>query len=155
VKIRAESSGGALIADIDIVQANILQGAEFVRKLAARKKIQELQESTSTNEQGYEEEEANEVVKKAITRLGIDNGLASKYTSFVGIDKNTGQTLADKPMSTREIKNQVPSGSGMSCRPRNRKGAYRFSSTASAYDCSASVSMSACLSKGKIGSHVS
>ena len=113
VKIKAESSGGALIANIDIVQTNILEGADFVRKLAARKKIQELQESTSINEYGYEEEEPKDDVRKAITQLGIDNGLASKYTSFVGIDKNTGQTLADKPMSTREIKNQVASGFGM------------------------------------------
>ena len=43
----------------------------------------------------------------------MENGLTSKYTSFVGVDKRTGKPLEDKPMSTREIKNQVPSGFGM------------------------------------------
>jgi hypothetical protein len=84
--------------------------------LAARKKIQELQESTSTDETGDEEKEPKDKdeVKKAITKLGIENGLASKYTSFVGVDKTTGKAVEDQPMSTREIKDQVASGFGMS-----------------------------------------
>ena len=155
VKIKAESSGGALIASVDIVQTNILEGADFVRKLAAKKKIQELQESTSINEYGYEEEEPKDDVRKAITQLGVDNDLASKYTSFVGIDTNTGKTLADKPMSTREIKNQVASGFGM-----NFGGGFGGGMIECSYLCPPTIQhfmpqkQSACFSKGKFGSHM-
>ena len=102
-----------MTADIDIAPANMLQGSNVVRKLAARKKIQELEESTSTDEHGNEKEEPKDGVRDAITSLGMENGLASKYTSFVGVDKQTGKALEDKPMSTRDIKNQVPSGFGI------------------------------------------
>merc|ERR1712061_321648 len=41
IKIQAESPSGPLRFEIDINEANILHEAGFVRKLAARKKIQE------------------------------------------------------------------------------------------------------------------
>ena len=98
--------------DIDLVEANFLNDGVIIRKLAARKKIQELEESKNVNEYGYEENEMNEDIKKTIIQLGLENSLTSQYTSFVGIDVTTGETLEEKPMWTREIKNQVASGYG-------------------------------------------
>ena len=60
------------------------------------------------DEHGSEQNETREDIKKAIIQLGIENGLASQYTSFVGIDDKTGDTLSDAPMWTREIRNQIP-----------------------------------------------
>ena len=77
--------------------------------------------------------------------MGIDNGLASKYTSFVGVDKKSGKTLTEKPMSTREIKNQVPSGFGMNFGGGFGGGMQR---------CSGAVQRSGCSSPGKFGSHM-
>ena len=119
IKIQAESPSGSLKLDIDINEANILHEAGFVRKLAARKKIQELEESMVDNQYDYDsdsdeenEKDSKKEAKKAIIRLGIENSLASQYTSFIGIDQSTGKTLNEKPMSTREIKNQLTVGYG-------------------------------------------
>ena len=95
------------------MDSNILEAGDFVHKLAGRKKIQELQETTSSADPwAYDDDEMNDDIKKAIIQIGLENSLASKYTSFVGIDRKSGKTLEDKPMLTRDIKNQVPSGHG-------------------------------------------
>ena len=114
VSIKADSPCGPLTIDVDIVNTNMLHHCGIVRKLAARKKIQELEESKTVDEYGYDQNETREGIKKTIVQLGLENGLASQYTSFVGIDDTTGDTLSDPSMWTREIKNQIASGySGM------------------------------------------
>ena len=90
----------------------MLHHSGIVRKLAARKKIQELEESTIVAEYDYELNEARNDIKKTIIQLGLENNLASQYTSFVGIDDMTGDTLSEEPMWTREIKNQIASRYG-------------------------------------------
>jgi hypothetical protein len=113
IKVTAESPDGPLTAEINILDSNILEAGDFVHKLAGRKKIQELQETTSSADPcAYDDDEMNDDIKKAIIQIGLENSLASKYTSFVGIDRKSGKTLEDKPMLTRDIKNQVPSGFG-------------------------------------------
>ena len=112
INIKADSPSGPLTIDLDVTETNILHESMIVRKLAARRKIQELEESKNIDEYGYEENEIENDVKENIIRLGLENSLCSQYTSFVGIDDSTGDTLTDKPMSTREIKNQVAAGFG-------------------------------------------
>ena len=112
ISIKADSPSGPLSIDIDIVEANFLSDVVTVRKLAARKKIQELEESKHVNEYGGKENEKNDDVKNTIIQLGLENGLTSQFTSFVGIDDTTGDILKDNPMWTREIKNQVAFGYG-------------------------------------------
>ena len=122
--VTGESPDGPLSVDIEIKDSNVLEGEKFVRKLAARKKIQELQEqpshanywpgdsSDSDSDSDVDDKKESTDTKRAIIQLGIENGLASKYTSFVGVAQKTKNVLSDKPMMTREIKNQVPSGFG-------------------------------------------
>ena len=112
INIKADSPTGPLTIDLDITETNIINESTIVRKLAARKRIQELEESKNVDEYGYEENEMADDIKKNIIQLGLENSLCSQYTSFVGIDNATGDTLTDKPMSTREIKNQVAAGFG-------------------------------------------
>ena len=112
ISIKADSPSGSLTIDVDIVKANMVYHCGIVRKLAARKKIQELEESRVVDEYGYEQNEARDDIKRTIIQLGLENSLASQYTSFVGIDDLTGDTLSEEPMWTREIKNQIASGYG-------------------------------------------
>ena len=109
IKIAAETPDGQLTVDVNISRSNILEAGNFVRKLAGRKKIQELQETMlGVTESGYDDLD----IKNAITKLGLENGLASNYTSFVGIDRKSGKDLKHAPILTREIKNQIPFGYG-------------------------------------------
>ena len=95
-----------------------MQESTIVRKLAARKKIQELEENVlSLSKFSDDEHDIKDEIKKTIIQLGLENNLTSQYTSFVGIDNTTGDPLSDRPMCTREIKNQVASGfAGMGIR---------------------------------------
>ena len=118
ISIKADSPAGPLIINVSIDEINILNEGSIVRKLAARKKIQELEESvTEDSFRGWSESEKN-WIKKSIVKLGLGNNLASQYTSFVGIDEMSGDTLGDKPISTREIKNQLASNFGSMATPR-------------------------------------
>ena len=114
INIKADTPNGLLSVDINVTEANILHERGIVRKLAARKKIQELEESINVDyvEYDYEERQRKNDIKKKIIKLGLENSLASQYTSFIGIDNTTRETLADEPMWTREIKNQLASGFG-------------------------------------------
>merc|ERR1719334_351816 len=118
INIKADSPTGQLTIDIDIVEANILHESGTVRKLAARKKIQELEESENVDDSlGFrndncQEDETKSNIKDTIIQLGFENGLTSQYTSFIGVDQSTGDTLSETPMSTREIKNQLAHGFG-------------------------------------------
>ena len=97
---------------VEVTDANMLEAGNFVHQLAGRKKIQELQETLSNREYGYGIDKTHEEVKNSIIAIGLENGLVSKYTSFVGIHSESRKRLQEKPMMTREIKNQVPSGYG-------------------------------------------
>ena len=120
INIKADSPAGPLIINVSIDEINILHEGSIVRKLAARKKIQELEESvTEDSFRGWSDDERNGI-KKSIVKLGLENNLASQYTSFVGIDEMSGDTLSDIPISTREIKNQLASNFGSMATSRIR-----------------------------------
>ena len=114
INISANSPTGPLTINILIDETNILCEGNIVRKLAARRKIQELEESITVDsfrgwsiDEQTENEDRNEI-KKRIVDLGLENNLTSQYTSFIGIDHTTGDILSDRPISTREIKNKLP-----------------------------------------------
>ena len=132
ISINADSPNGPLTIEVDVTEANVLNESGIIRKLAARKKIQELEESKNVDEYGYEENETRDGIKKSIIQLGLENSLTSRYTSFVGIDQTTGGTLIDAPMLTREIKNQIASGyGGMGGYGRRLAGMRAFNNIAS------------------------
>ena len=118
INIKADSPKGQLSIDVSVDEGNVLQENKIIRKLAARKKIQELEESNNfdllveTLNDNFDVIDEKEEIKKTIVELGIENNLTSQFTSFVGIDQTTGDTIGDKLMYTRRIDNQVPSGFG-------------------------------------------
>jgi len=109
VKITAQTPDGPLSVDLSIEKSCFLDG-NFVHQLAARKRIQDLVETVQVEEEkgGVSKEE----VEKAVVELGIKYRLASKHTSFVGIDDKAAKGDFELAMNTRDIKNQVPSGFG-------------------------------------------
>jgi hypothetical protein len=118
VKITAQTPDGPLSVELPIEKSCLLDG-NFVHQLAARKRIQDLVETVSVEEEGGVKKED---VEKAIVELGIKYRLASKHTSFVGVDDKAAKGDFELAMNTRDIKNQVPSGFGygmpmaMACR---------------------------------------
>merc|ERR1712073_55536 len=78
--------------------------------MAARHMIQDLE----TNTKAYE---TSEKFKKEITDLGLLYGLATRCTSFVGVDKQTKKSFYESSMITHQIDHEVPRyfGAMMSC----------------------------------------
>ena len=70
--------------------------------MAARKRIQDLEEDT---------DRPKDHVEKAVTKLGLEYKLASKFTSFIGVDKTNSEKRYGT-MQAREVANQVPLGFG-------------------------------------------
>jgi hypothetical protein len=107
VTITAATPDGPLSVQLPIDKSCWLSG-NFVHQLAARKRIQDLQETVVDGEQEISAEE----VEQAIVQLGLRFKLASKHTSFVGVDDKMPNRLFEMEMMTREIENQVPMGFG-------------------------------------------
>ena len=117
IEIVAESPDGPLKVELRIDESNIMEDGDFIKKLAARKKIQELEENQEFDEYGNVR---NNLVaddrKQFIIKLGIENCLASSQTSFVGVDERTKKRINEGVMYERHINNQIPSGFAMSAR---------------------------------------
>ena len=107
VKITAQTPDGPLSVDLPVEEKSILAG-NFVHQLAARKRIQDLEETVLEEEGAPKKDE----IEKAVVELAIKYRLASKHTSFVGVDDKAGKNDFELAMNTRDIKNQVPSGFG-------------------------------------------
>jgi hypothetical protein len=107
VKITAQTPDGPLSVDLPVEEKSLLAG-NFVHQLAARKRIQDLEEIILEEDGAPTKEE----VEKAVVELAIKYRLASKHTSFVGVDDKAGKDDFELAMNTRDIKNQVPSGFG-------------------------------------------
>ena len=86
---------------LDLKDSDKIKG-NFIHQLAARKRIQDLEEDT---------DRPAEIVEKAITKLGLEYKLASKFTSFIGVD-TVGSEKSYAPMESRGVANQVPLGFG-------------------------------------------
>jgi hypothetical protein len=99
--ITAEKPEGRMSIEVKIDTANYIEG-DLVHKMFARKMIQDLEEK-------FENDESEEI-KSLITDLGLKYSLATKYTSFIGVDdkssKESGVTM------TRQVRNQVAHGYG-------------------------------------------
>ena len=104
VTIRAQAPDGPLSVTIDVTPDCHLESGKFLHQLAARRKIQEIEESVLYA--GSTEQKAE------MKGLALKYGIASKYTSFVGVDKNTRKDLAESSMKVRQIHQEVPEGYG-------------------------------------------
>ena len=101
ITVKAKTPEGDLEVKLELCKDSMIEGNN-VHQLFARKMIQELEEK--------HEHENKEETKKLITELGLKYKLASKYTSFVGIDEKQGKSR--EMMVTRHVKNQMPDNGG-------------------------------------------
>eukprot|EP00092_Neocalanus_flemingeri_P060081 GFUD01071967.1.p1 GENE.GFUD01071967.1~~GFUD01071967.1.p1 ORF type:complete len:834 (+),score=254.30 GFUD01071967.1:112-2613(+) len=101
ITVKAKTTEGDLEVSLPICKDSFIQG-NCLHQLFARKMIQEVEEK-------HEQENVDES-KKLITALGLKYNLASKYTSFVGVDEKHGNSGTF--MVTRHVKNQMPQNTG-------------------------------------------
>ena len=100
VKITAQTPDGPLSVEIPIDEKSLING-DFVHQLAARKRIQDLEEMVV--EEGSESEITKKDVEDAVVELGIKFKLASKHTSFVGVDEKKPGEEPELVMNTRYL----------------------------------------------------
>merc|ERR1711963_1137257 len=103
VVIVAQAPDGPLSVTIPITEKDRLEGGNFVHKMAGRRRIQEIEDSLP-----FDEYELPEPAKKEITGLGRKFGLATKYTSFIGVDKQSKKSLFEGAMQSRHIEHEIP-----------------------------------------------
>merc|ERR1719266_2475815 len=101
VTITAQAPDGPLSVEIPIGKENLLESGRLVHQMTARKQIQELEENS---------EYVSNEIKEEISKLALKHGIASKYTSFVGVDKKTRISVLEPAMTARQIQQEVPFG---------------------------------------------
>jgi len=104
VTITAQAPDGPLSVSIPIDEECVLNAGKLVHQMAARKQIQDLEEENS--------EYVPEEIKEQICDLALKYGIASKHTSFVGVDKKTRKSFLEPAMITRQIQQEVPHAFG-------------------------------------------
>merc|ERR1719411_1078717 len=115
VTVIAQAPDGPLSIEVPIDESSILKDGKFVHQMAARRRIQDLEESVTEDWRNPTNDN-----KEEIKTLALKYGIASKYTSFVGVDKKTRKSVLEPAMSSRQIQQEVPFG-------RNRVAHYKSS----------------------------
>ena len=103
VTITAQAPDGPLTISIPIDINCYLTSGKLVHQMAARKLIQDLEENSD-----YMSDEIN----KEISDIALKHSIASKYTSFVGVDKKTRKSILEPAMISCQIYQEVPFGYG-------------------------------------------
>ena len=103
VTVAAHAPDGPLTVSIPIDSNCYLTSGKLVHQMAARRQIQDLEENSS-----YLSDEITE----EISDIALKHSIASKYTSFVGVDKKTRKSVLEPSMSSRQIHQEVPLGYG-------------------------------------------
>ena len=98
ITLRARTCEGELEVSVPVTTDSFIQG-NSLHQLFARKLIQELEEK--------HQQDLGEDAVTLITELGLKYKLASKFTSFVGVDDRQNFTGV---MKTRQVANQLPAG---------------------------------------------
>merc|ERR1712083_1092712 len=97
VEVRAQAPDGPLSIEVPIDENCFLDTGNFLHQMAARRQIQDLEESGERQDDN-------------IKAIAMTYGIASKFTSFVGVDKKTRKSLLEPAMMTRQIKQEFPYG---------------------------------------------
>ena len=114
--------GDPLSVTIPITEQDVLRGSrngngcgQIIHKMAAKRRIQEISESESESVLLFDKMDFSPSTsrtppstKKEITDLGLTFGLATKYTSFIGVDKDSKTLLSEGEMISRHIKHEIP-----------------------------------------------
>ena len=101
VTVTANTPEGKLEEQLEISEDSNTEG-DLVHKMFARKMIQDLEERLS-------EEENLDEIKSVVTSLALKYNLASRFTSFIGVNEksNAGE---DGYLVSREVHNMIPQG---------------------------------------------
>jgi hypothetical protein len=104
VTVEALAPDGPLSLTIPITKDCMLEGGKFVHQMAARRFIQDIEEAAiyGVDDDG----------KAQILKLALKYGLASKFTSFIGVDKETRKSFREPAMSSRQMRQEIPRGFG-------------------------------------------
>jgi len=103
-------SDGKLTTTLPLSDSSFLSGGSLVHKLAARKRIQELEEDVG-DDSGWHSSPVTTNWEE-IKKIGLEYGLVTSQTSFVGVDKETRKPLEEQLMVLREVPNQFSLGGG-------------------------------------------
>ena len=101
VTITAQAQDGPLSIEVPIDDTCHLQAGKFLHQMATRRKIQDMEDDGLIDES-----------KDEIKTLALKYGIASKFTSFIGVDKSTRKPLLEPAMQTRHVSQEVPRGFG-------------------------------------------
>ena len=99
IKVKAKTTEGILEHTFKVTNDSFIEGRNL-HQLFARKLIQEIEERQETHN--------NEEGKELVIELGMKYNLASKYTSFVGVDEEVNSFSVG--LKTRQVANQTPFG---------------------------------------------
>ena len=110
VTVRAQAPDGPLGVEIKIDSDCYLESGTFLHQMAARRKIQDLMEESSNefSNFGWSSSKRDANIDETIKNLALKYGIASQYTSFVGVDKNTRKSVFEPAMTTRQIRQEIP-----------------------------------------------
>ena len=109
VIVSAQAPDGPLSIEIPISKESYLNHGQLVHQMAARKRIQDLEEKLSN----YFNANHNDI-KEEIIELSLKFHIASTHTSFVGVDKDTRKTILEPAMRSRQVHQEIPQGFGQS-----------------------------------------
>ena len=98
VTVTAQGPNGPIKIEIPIEDKNLLEGGKYLHQLAARRRIQDIEESPT-------QAGSSEAIEE-IKQLSVKHGIASKYTSFIGVDKKTLVSGKEGHMTTCQIPQQ-------------------------------------------------
>ncbi|XP_037037777.1 von Willebrand factor A domain-containing protein 5A-like isoform X2 [Bradysia coprophila] len=110
VLITAHTPDGPLTVRIEHSPSNNLDGnGNLLHRLAAIKLIRELEMEVSALQS--EHSEAEKILKNEIIEIACQNGIASRYTSFIATDvRNDKQSDESWVMVTRHVPSQIAHG---------------------------------------------
>ncbi|XP_037040285.1 von Willebrand factor A domain-containing protein 5A-like [Bradysia coprophila] len=110
VLITAHTPDGPLTVKIEHSTSNNLDGnGNLLHRLAAIKLIRELEMEVSSLQS--KNSEAEKILKNEIIEIGCQNGIASRYTSFIASDvRNDKQSKESWVMVTRHVPSQIAHG---------------------------------------------
>merc|ERR1711860_445401 len=101
VTVTAQAPDGPLSIEVPIDDTYHLQAGKFLHQMATRRKIQDIEDDGLIHES-----------KDEVKTLALKYGIASKFTSFIGVDKSTRKPLLEPAMQTRHVSQEVPRGFG-------------------------------------------
>eukprot|EP00093_Oithona_nana_P012859 12859.XXX_910098_907486_1 [CDS] Oithona nana genome sequencing. len=101
VTVTAQAPDGPLSIEVPIDDTCHLQAGKFLHQMATRRKIQDIEDDGLIHES-----------KDEVKTLALKYGIASKFTSFIGVDKSTRKPLLEPAMQTRHVSQEVPRGFG-------------------------------------------